>query len=128
MELNVSAPARGTILVVEDNPDWGGLLRRGFEASGYSVLTCEDGTRALDVLRWHAPPDAIVLDLSLPGTSGEAILRSVRTDPELDWLPVVVVTGSDLPAEGADAIFRKPVLPSAVVNAVEQLAIRHDGP
>ncbi|MBX5481910.1 MAG: response regulator [Myxococcaceae bacterium] len=121
----MSGRTRGTVLVVEDNPDWSNLLRRRLEDCGYEVWTCEDGARALEHLRWHAPPDALVLDLGLPGLGGGAILREVRADPELDWLPVVVVTGREVQEGlGADRVFRKPVAPAAVVEVVRQLAVR----
>lgn len=65
------------LLLVEDNEAMQTTLRRAFERSGMTVVTCADGARALD--RWQASlPDVVVLDLSLPGRDGLQVLADAR--------------------------------------------------
>jgi two-component system, OmpR family, response regulator TctD len=67
------------LLLVEDNPAMQTTLQRSFERRGMQVLVCGDGARAL--ARWHAAmPDVVVLDLSLPGRDGLAVLASARAE------------------------------------------------
>jgi two-component system response regulator MprA len=57
------------ILVVEDDRRIRDLLRRGLIFEGYTVDTAEDGEAALRIAREH-PPEAVILDLMLPGIDG----------------------------------------------------------
>ncbi len=57
------------LLLIEDNATMQTTLRRSFERRGVQVLSCDDGARALAL--WQASlPDAVLLDLSLPGLDG----------------------------------------------------------
>ena len=65
------------ILLVEDNLAMQTSLQRTFQRRGMQVVTCGDGTRALD--RWQASvPDVVLLDLSLPGLDGLQVLAQAR--------------------------------------------------
>ena len=65
------------LLLVEDNLAMQTTLQRSFERRGMQVVTCGDGTRALD--RWQASlPDVVLLDLSLPGLDGLEVLTRAR--------------------------------------------------
>lgn len=79
------------ILVVEDDPALAELLRYNFECEGFGVAVVSDGDAALDSVR-GAPPDLVVLDWMLPGTSGIEICRQIRRTPEIRALPVVMLT------------------------------------
>lgn len=103
-----------SILVVEDNPDDQILTMRALrKASSQSpILLKEDGQAALDFLfgTETAAPSAqvenlgvILLDLKLPKVSGLEVLRRIRSSPRTDWLPVVMMTSSDEPAELREA-------------------------
>jgi len=77
------------LLLVEDDPALQTTLQRSFERRGFQVVVCGDGARALD--RWRASlPDAVLLDLSLPGADGLSVLSAARAEG-LDT-PVIVVT------------------------------------
>jgi DNA-binding response OmpR family regulator len=80
------------ILVVEDEPTLLEFLRSGLEAAGYSVLTASDGNNGLSLAR-RADIDCVVLDLMLPGLSGEEVL--VRLRAARPTLPVIVLTARD---------------------------------
>lgn len=65
------------LLLIEDNPTMQTTLRRTFERRGMQVLTCSEGDRALAL--WEASlPDAVLLDLSLPGRDGLRVLEDAR--------------------------------------------------
>ena len=67
------------LLLVEDNPAMQTTLQRSFERRGMRVVTCGDGSRALD--RWRASaPDVVLLDLSLPGLDGLQVLEKARAE------------------------------------------------
>ncbi len=77
------------LLLVEDDPAMQTTLARAFGRRGIQVLVCGDGARAID--RWQASlPDVVLLDLSLPGRDGLAVLSAARS-AGLDT-PVIVIT------------------------------------
>lgn len=103
-----------SILVVEDNPDDQILTMRALRnASPNSpIILREDGQAALDFLfgtdtcERSAQLDSvgvILLDLKLPKVSGLEVLRRIRSSPDTDWLPVVMMTSSDEPQELREA-------------------------
>lgn len=69
-----------TILVVDDDAHIGDLLETVLTGAGYGVLRAYSGTEALMVLREHRP-DLVLLDLMLPGLSGEEVLARIREIP-----------------------------------------------
>jgi CheY-like chemotaxis protein len=98
------------VLYVEDDMDHAELVRRSLtrHAFGGSILHIEDGAAALDYLaRTDAEeverPGLILLDLRLPKVDGLEVLRSVKTNPRLSDIPVVVLTtsASDVDLQGA---------------------------
>ncbi len=77
------------LLLIEDNATMQTTLRRSFERRGVQVLSCEDGARALAL--WQASlPDAVLLDLSLPGLDGLEVLSQARA-AGLET-PVIILT------------------------------------
>ena len=77
------------LLLIEDNAAMQTTLRRSFERRGVQVLSCDDGARALAL--WQASlPDAVLLDLSLPGLDGLEILSQARA-AGLET-PVIILT------------------------------------
>jgi two-component system, cell cycle sensor histidine kinase and response regulator CckA len=94
--LLVPAAATGhgheTVLVVDDEPGLRALARTGLHQHGFDVITVETGEQALEILgRGEPAVDAMLLDLTLPGISGEAVLREVRRlSPQL---PVIIASG-----------------------------------
>ena len=77
------------LLLIEDNPTMQTTLRRSFERRGMQVLGCDDGARALAL--WQASlPDAVLLDLSLPGLDGLEVLSQARAAGLTT--PVIILT------------------------------------
>jgi len=89
-----AAAGRGheMVLVVDDEPGLRALARAGLHQHGFDVLAVESGEQALEILgRGEPRVDAMLLDLTLPGISGEAVLREVhRIAPHV---PVIIASG-----------------------------------
>src|SRR5918911_3741098 len=85
----MSALAR--VLVVEDDADIAGVLRRSLGMEGYEVRIAGDGVEALSQATVFAP-DAVVLDLGLPKLDGVEVCRRLREDGDV---PILVLTARD---------------------------------
>jgi CheY-like chemotaxis protein len=115
--------SRARVLVVEDDEDIRAAIEMALDVNGFTVSSAGDGFDALDRLRAHPKPAVILLDLRMPRMNGLEFLRTVRLDPALPRIPVVVVTG-DSPsarealAAGADGILIKPFDTSSLVNSI----------
>lgn len=97
-----------TILIIDDDIHIGNLLEEALAKEGYRTLRAYSGTEAILLLS-HTKPDLILLDLMLPGLSGEDIL------PQIKGIPVIVVSAKadidhkvDLLLEGAADYITKP--------------------
>lgn len=89
----------GGVLIVEDDPDARELLKRWVSDDRPGNLrVANDGASALAMLA-HQLPDLIVLDLKMPYIDGFTFLETVRTDPRLFEVPVIVVTAVQLTSE-----------------------------
>ena len=86
------------ILVVDDAPLNVKLLRLILKDAGYRVLEATSGPEALETLR-REKPDAMVLDVLMPGMTGYEVCREIRHNPEFAALPVIMVTALSLPEE-----------------------------
>lgn len=86
------------ILVVDDDAQIRGLLRRLLTSAGYAVEECATAEEALAGIRAD-PPDLVFLDLNLPDRSGHEVLEAIRSDPATRLLPVVMLTGQATTAE-----------------------------
>src|ERR1700683_4946617 len=116
-----------TILVIEDDARIQKALHRLFAAEGYEVRSATDGTQGIELFAGGAP-DAVVLDLMLPGLSGREICRSLKqSHPDT---PVVILSAISAVADkvlllelGADDYLTKPFSPRELLARV-QAAIR----
>ena len=77
------------LLLVEDNTTMQATLSRAFERRGIQVVTCDEGERALALWR-DTQPDAVLLDLSLPGKDGLEVLAQARSNGLKT--PVIILT------------------------------------
>jgi CheY-like chemotaxis protein len=116
----VKRGGEGPILLIEDDPDIRGLLRRRLAQWPYEVVEAASGELALELAQARRPA-LVVLDIVLPGIDGWEVLRRLRGDPELADVPVVVVSIVDDPGEddrpAVQAYLQKP-FHAATVNRV----------
>ena len=115
-------PSRGAILIVDDEPAVAEMLRDIFMAQGYAVDGASNGGDAL-MLASLSRPDAIVLDIKLPDTTGAEVLARLQEFDES--IPVVMLSGSDdeeqaraLLKAGAMDYIRKPFQFDQLLHAV----------
>ncbi|MDJ0364069.1 response regulator [Hymenobacter sp. H14-R3] len=123
------------ILVVEDSDEDFTALGRAFRKHALQnpVLRCEDGDQALTYLKgygkavgWPATlPALVLLDLNLPGTDGRAVLESLKRDPQLHTIPVIIFSTSSSSRDiedcyrlGANSYLTKPLEYSALEEKI----------
>ena len=106
-------PTRNTVLVVDDDPAVRDRLRAMLTREGWAVSDAENGRVALRRVA-EARPSLVLLDLAMPELDGFGFLKELRSRPEWQTIPVVVVTAQDVTAEDrarlggeADHIVRK---------------------
>lgn len=87
----MASAAAAKILIVEDEEPLSLLIRYNLEAEGYEVDAVERGDEAETRLDENAP-DLVLLDWMLPGLSGIELCRRIRSKPELNGLPVIMLT------------------------------------
>ena len=81
-----SKPKRRTILVVDDNVDAATTLAFVLSSTGYKALRAHDAPSGLELARTRNP-DAIVMDLGMPGMSGYEMAKLIRGRPAAEWRP-----------------------------------------
>jgi PAS domain S-box-containing protein len=129
------ATARGheTLLVVDDEPGLRVLASTGLKRLGFDVIVAENGERALEILHGTGHSvDLVVLDLSMPGLSGERVLRAIRGfRPDL---PVVIASGyatvesqTAWNAAGAQGFVAKPYRVQDIAVKVREVLDRAHG-
>lgn len=79
------------ILIVEDEPLLGNLLKQRFESEGVQTLLAHDGEEAINTLR-STRPDLILLDIILPKISGFELLEMMQADPQIEKAPVIITS------------------------------------
>lgn len=82
----------GTILVIDDTPNYRQALRRLLVANGYSVVLAGDGESALQLAREQLP-DLILLDVNMPGMDGYEACQRLKADAETGAIPVIFISG-----------------------------------
>ena len=114
---------RKKILVVDDDPATRDLLARFLEREGFSVAVAEDGRRGLEMAR-SLRPRAVLLDVTMPGMDGWAVLRALRADPDAGATPVVMVTVLDERnlafSLGATDYLQKPIDRGALKDVIDR--------
>jgi two-component system alkaline phosphatase synthesis response regulator PhoP len=118
------------VMVIEDEKEIRDLIRYNLERAGYRVNAVANGEEGLQRL-FASRPDALVLDLMLPGMNGLEILREVRAESMTRDLPVVVLTarGAEMDKllgfeHGADDYMTKPFSPRELVARLQALLRR----
>lgn len=121
--------ANETILIIDDNADARLLLSLWLKGHGYKTVYAADSLEAITTAR-HARPDAILLDLGLPGSSGFLVLDRLKTIPALAPIPVIIVSAEEPEVAqaraltaGAVAFLQKPVAQGTLVSKVEEALV-----
>ena len=114
------------VMVIEDEKEIRELIRYNLEREGFRVYAAADGEEGLRRLN-ASRPDAVVLDLMLPGRNGLEVLREVRGSPATRNLPVMVLTARSAEMDrllgfenGADDYLTKPFSPAELVARIRR--------
>ncbi|MCF8085156.1 MAG: response regulator, partial [Deltaproteobacteria bacterium] len=95
---SIDGPAPHTVLIVDDDALDRQEMARMVTEEGMDTVVAENGAQCMERLK-EALPDVMVLDLMMPEVDGFEVLRRVRSDPDVQAVPVIVVTAKDLTDE-----------------------------
>jgi CheY-like chemotaxis protein len=119
------------VLLADDDPEVIALVEATLRNDGINCRTADNGLTVLRLAR-EIMPDLILLDVRMPGMSGFEVLETIRRDPCLQSLPVILLTSCDDPADimrgselHADQYIAKPVSPNVLLNRVKRLLSTH---
>lgn len=104
-----------TVLYVEDEAPLRGLIEFWLEDAGYRVLLAADGAEGLELVRSERP-DLVITDAMMPNLSGDELVEIMKSDPDLQAIPIVMATAAASPlrvdrmmARGCHAVLAKPL-------------------
>jgi len=118
---------RKRVLVVDDEPAIRDVIAENLSRrpNSYDVMTAADGFEAGRLVATFRP-DAVLLDLRMPGLDGFQVCRTIKGDSETAWTVVIAMTGYHTPETearilecGADRCLAKPIEPSAVAAVID---------
>ena len=114
---------RKKVLLIDDDKNVHELVKRNF-GDEFSMMFAENGDQGIKLLREHRP-DAILLDIQMPGRDGWSVLSEIKNDPALRDLPVIIISmlEDDKQAEalGAAAHMTKPIDRQQLLDQIHSL-------
>lgn len=120
-------PTATTILIVDDDPVTLQILSASLRHQGYRVVTAMDAVQGLMAAHRNGP-DAILLDVQLPGGGGLEALKKLKTNTRTQPIPVIGISASNDPtlptriaALGAEAFLSKPIDLAGLSGALHRL-------
>ena len=118
---------KALILVVDDIPVNLLLIKSQLRFSRYDVITAPGGREALELIG-ERHPDAILLDIMMPEMDGFEVLEAIRSNPETEKLPVIMLTSlsemeyhNNAEAKGANGYLTKPLVSSQLIETLDRL-------
>lgn len=116
-----------SVVIVEDEPETADMLVEMMRLIGYKTYSCTTGLKAVDLIA-EKKPTTILLDQMMPELSGLEVLQSLRLDPQLRHIPVIIVSAKCMPSDlrdgleaGAAYYLTKPVSFVDLKSAVEMV-------
>jgi two-component system, OmpR family, alkaline phosphatase synthesis response regulator PhoP len=92
-----------TVLVIDDDPGIVKIVASHLRAGSYTVITALDGEDGLRQCKIHKP-DLVILDVMMPGISGDLVAQTMSDDPALCRTPIIFLTGIIKKEEVKDAL------------------------
>ena len=115
------------ILVVDDEPEIVSMIEMRLEASGYEVISANDGQEGLDKAKKESP-DLIILDVMMPKMDGFKVCGLLKADTRYKNIPILMFTARAQDSDrktsqdvGADGYINKPLNPEELMNNVKKL-------
>lgn len=113
------------ILYVEDDRDLRDTVTEELADHGYQVVAVADGYAALAEATRRHPPAAVITDLMMPGMNGWELVATLRSNPTLSAVPVVVLSAAHARAPlDVDAVVGKPVTIGALIMTLQSVQAR----
>ncbi|MER7276253.1 response regulator [Dactylosporangium sp. NPDC000244] len=119
----------GYVVAVDDDEDLRELMATQLRNGGYEVATAADGPSAIALIQ-RRPPDAVVLDVSMPGMSGVEVCRTLRMLSTTVAVPIIMLTArtqvnfeTEGRMAGADAYLTKPYSARTLLSSLEDLLL-----
>ncbi len=119
--------SKGTILVVDDNPDILDIAKTILESNGYGVQTVNNGLDVFSLLE-EQKPDLIILDIMMPHMDGWKVLKQLKGNADYSSIPVILITAKIQQENmvrgyemGADYFIPKPFTSAHLINITNLL-------
>jgi CheY-like chemotaxis protein len=124
-----AAPATTHVLVADDEPHIGRIIKMKLEQGPFRVTLAYDGREALEVLEREPDIGLVLLDLMMPQLSGLDVLTHIRSDPRWRTLPCIILTAAGQEQQhrqamelGASEFLTKPFSPKKLYARTAELA------
>ncbi len=121
-------PVMRNVVCVEDDANAALQIEFSLSHFGFAIETFADGITGWQRIIGPPRPDAVILDLMLPGLDGLEIIERVRAHPTLSGLPILVLSGGEAAedrsramAQGASAFLEKPIDPGELGRLIAEL-------
>ncbi|MDE0804564.1 MAG: response regulator [Acidimicrobiales bacterium] len=122
-----------TVLYVEDELSLHALIEFWLTEAGFVVQLALDGAEALEMIR-TAPPDLVITDAMMPRVSGDELVETIKADPDLAHIPIVMATAAASPLRvqrmlerGCSAVLGKPLDEDTFIAAARKALGLADG-
>ncbi|MBF0574013.1 MAG: response regulator, partial [Desulfamplus sp.] len=113
-----------TMLIIEDDPEFAKILSNFFNKHGYSTVVVSNGEDGIKYVI-DQKPTAIILDISLPGIDGWAVMNELKTNPDTRHIPVHIMSGYDQSRKGLEkgavGYLTKPVSSEGLNKALQKI-------
>ncbi len=118
-----------TILIIDDDPTVSELMKRQLTKDSYNVVIANNGREGIELAR-KIKPDLITLDILMPEMDGWSVLRTLKADPEVSKIPVVMASILDEKNKGfslgASDFVSKPIEKDRLINSIQTLIGRSE--
>lgn len=114
------------VFIIEDDPTMIGLLKTLLDMEGYQVSTfVQKEPASIPDLLVQSHPDVLLMDVNLRNMDGMEVLQQLKADPRLDFLKIIMSSGSDYTdlclKYGAEKFLLKPYMPEDLINMIRGL-------
>jgi CheY-like chemotaxis protein len=114
-----------SVLIIDDDPDILTSVRLCLRSTDWTVTTTLDGAEGIRLAE-ELQPDVIVCDAIMPGLSGEEVIELLKSKPETERIPIVLMTAFPIPEAFADThwtnFLAKPFGPTELFTVIESAA------
>ncbi|WP_448698530.1 response regulator [Mucilaginibacter sp. AW1-3] len=116
------------VVIVEDDKNFANILQDYSKEHGYKSILVHDGDQAFITIKENLP-DAVILDIMLPGKDGWEILKEIKADNETETIPVHLMSAGDAAANkvrksGAISFLKKPINTDILDNLFKDMAAK----